>query len=152
VAAVDRAVLVDAPVAEVWSRVVTPEGINDELRPWLTMRMPASSRGMTVDTAPLGPVLGRAWLRLFGVVPVDYDRLSIVSREPERSFHEVSTMLSMRHWEHRRTLTPVDSSATRVRDVIVLVPRLRVMAPIVTPLVRALFAHRHRRLRRHFSG
>jgi uncharacterized protein YndB with AHSA1/START domain len=29
-----------APAAQVWAAATTPEGINDELRPWLTMSIP----------------------------------------------------------------------------------------------------------------
>jgi ligand-binding SRPBCC domain-containing protein len=37
---IERQSMVDAPAERVWARVVTPEGINDELRPWMTMSMP----------------------------------------------------------------------------------------------------------------
>lgn len=53
-----------APPPRVWERVVTPEGINDEMRPWLTMSMPGG-RTLTVDTVTLGVPVGRAWLRHF---------------------------------------------------------------------------------------
>lgn len=143
--------MVAAPTAEVWERVVTPEGINHEMLPWLTMRMPRSARELTVDAVRVGEVLGRAWLFLFGVLPVDYDRLAIVELEPGRYFHERSTMLSMRRWEHQRTLAPVDEATTRVTDRITLEPRLSLLAPIAARLVAAFFGHRHRRLRRHFD-
>ena len=74
---IERQSVVDAPAEQVWARVVTPEGINDEVRPWMTMSMPRGARGLTVDNVPVGTPIGRAWLRLFGVVPFDYDRLTI---------------------------------------------------------------------------
>lgn len=96
---IERQSVVAAPAEQVWQRVVTPEGINDELRPWMTMSVPRGAKGMTVDTVPIGAPIGRAWLRLFGVLPFDYDRLSIAELEPGRRFREDSTMLSMRQWQ-----------------------------------------------------
>jgi hypothetical protein len=37
---VERQIVIHAPAENVWARVVTPEGINDEPRPWMTMSMP----------------------------------------------------------------------------------------------------------------
>ena len=144
---------VAAPCARVWERVVSPEGINDEMRPWMTMTMPKGTEELTIDTVPLGKPLGRAWIRLFGVLPIDYDHLSIAAIEPGRSFHETSTMLSMRSWQHERTLTPVGDSVTRVHDRITFEPRLlmRLSACVFAKVFAAFFAHRHRRLARHFS-
>jgi len=33
---------------------VTPEGINDELRPWMTMSVPRGVESLTVDNTPIG--------------------------------------------------------------------------------------------------
>lgn len=145
--------IVDAPIRQVWDRVVSPEGINHEMRPWLTMTMPDGARDLTIETVPLGVPLGRAWLRLFGVVPFDFDRLSIAALEEGRSFHEKSTMLSMRRWEHERTLTPHDGERTRVHDRVTFAPRLPLqpLTPLLSRALRAFFAHRHRRLQRHFA-
>jgi hypothetical protein len=150
---VEQASEVAAPSDHVWERVVSSEGINDEMRPWLTMTMPRGAEGLSVDTVPLGVPLGRAWIRLFGIIPIDYDHLSIASIEPGRSFHEKSTMLSMRSWQHERTLTPVSDSVTRVHDRITFEPRLpmRLASGLFVTVFAAFFAHRHRRLARHFS-
>src|SRR4051795_6628407 len=74
---IERQSVVDAPAERVWARVVTPEGINDELRPWMTMSMPRGALSLTVDNVPVGTPVGRCWMRLFGVLPFDYDRLCI---------------------------------------------------------------------------
>ena len=144
---------VAAPIDAVWTRVVSPEGINDEMRPWLTMSMPRGTEELTIDTVPLGEPLGRAWIRLFGVVPIDYDHLSVAALDPGRSFHEKSTMLSMKAWQHERTLTPLADAVTRVHDRITFEPRLllRPSAGLFRRVLAAFFAHRHRRLARHFS-
>lgn len=150
---IERQSVVAAPAEQVWQRVVTPEGINDELRPWMTMSVPRGAKGMTVDTVPIGAPIGRAWLRLFGVLLFDYDRLSIAELEPGRRFREDSTMLSMRQWQHERTVTPEGDTKTIVRDRITFQTRagLRFAAPLIAAGLRALFGHRHRRLQRHFA-
>src|ERR1700755_1168258 len=144
--------VVDAPADQVWARAVTPEGIDDEVRPWMTMSMPRGAESLTVDNVPVGTPIGRAWLRLFGVLPFDYDRLTIAALEPGRSFDEQSTMMSMRAWRHQRSVTPEGPKAV-VRDRITFELRapLRPATPIVAAGLRALFGHRHKRLQRHFA-
>ncbi len=113
---IERQSLIDAPADRVWARVVTPEGINDELRPWMTMSMPRGAKTLTVETVPIGTPIGRAWMRLFGVLPFDYDRLMIADLEPGRRFDEQSTMMSMRKWRHERSVTPDGDAETVVRS------------------------------------
>jgi ligand-binding SRPBCC domain-containing protein len=151
---VERQSIIDATVEQVWARVVTPEGINDELRPWMTMSMPRGAESLTVDNVPIGTPIGRAWMRLFGVLPFDYDRLMIAELEPGRRFDEQSTMMSMRRWRHERSVTPGGDGKTVVRDRLTFELRapLRPLTPIIAAGIRALFEHRHRRLQRHFNG
>jgi ligand-binding SRPBCC domain-containing protein len=150
---VENHVEVPADAVAVWERVTHPDGVNHEMRPWMTMTMPRAAAGLTVATVPLGRPVGRAWLRLFGVVPFDFDHLTIVELEVGRRFLERSTMLSMRRWEHERTLTPVEGG-TRVSDRVTLEPRLPVpgLAALLARVVDAFFKHRHRRLRAFFAG
>jgi ligand-binding SRPBCC domain-containing protein len=150
---IERQSIVDAPAEQVWARVVTPAGINDELRPWMTMSMPRGAESLTVDNVPIGTPIGRCWMRLFGVVPFDYDLLKIAELQPGRGFREESTMLSMRRWRHERSVTPDDDGKAVVRDRITFQLRapMRLLTPIVAAGLRALFGHRHRRLQRHFA-
>ena len=150
---VERQRIVGAPSEQVWERIITPEGINDELRPWMTMSMPHGAKSLTVDTIPVGTPIGRCWMRLFGVLPFDYDHLMIAELFPGRGFHEESTMLSMRHWRHERTLEPDGPAKTLVRDRLTFELRgpLRLLTPVVAAGIGALFGHRQRRLQRHFG-
>jgi ligand-binding SRPBCC domain-containing protein len=150
---VERQSIVDAPVERVWARVVTPEGINDELRPWMTMSMPRGRKDLTVDTVPVGTPVGRCWMRLFGVLPFDYDDLLIAELRPGRGFDEQSTMLSMRSWRHERSLDPDGEAKTVVRDRLTfeLKAPLRLLTPVISGGIGALFGHRQRRLQRHFA-
>lgn len=150
---IERQVEVSASAAAVWDRVVDPDGINHEMRPWMTMSLPRRAAGMTVETIPLGRPIGRAWLRLFGLIPFDFDHLTIVELESGVRFMERSTMMSMRRWEHERTLTPVPGG-TRVRDRVTLQPRLPLpgLEALLVWVVDAFFKHRQRRLREYFEA
>jgi ligand-binding SRPBCC domain-containing protein len=149
---IERQSIVDASAERVWARIVTHDGINDELRPWMTMSMPRGAESLTVDNVPIGTPVGRCWLRLFGVLPFDYDNLTIAELWPGLRFHEESTMMSMRLWRHERSLRPKDGK-TVVRDRLTVQLRgvLRPLTPVVAAGIRALFGHRHRRLQRHFT-
>ena len=150
---VERSSRIPRPAAEVWERVTTPEGIRDELRPLLSMTMPPGLRGRTLADASevLDRPLGKAWLLLLGVLPVDFDDMTLVAFEPGRSFHEVSRMAMLPRWEHERTVTPEGDGACRVHDRLTFEPRfvrLPGVRRLVTAVVGALFSHRHRRLAR----
>jgi ligand-binding SRPBCC domain-containing protein len=150
---VERRSAVDAAADQVWQRVITPEGINDELGPWMTMSMPRGAESLTIDNVPVGTPIGRSWLRLFGVLPFDYDLLTIAELQPGRSFREESTMLSMSRWQHERSVTPDGDTKAVVHDRITFQPRvgLRFATPVLRAGIGALFGHRHRRLQRHFA-
>jgi ligand-binding SRPBCC domain-containing protein len=151
---IERQTVLEAPADEVWARVITPEGINDELRPWMTMSMPRGAKDLTVDTVPVGTPVGRCWMLLFGILPFDYDNLMIAELWPGRGFDEQSTMLSMRSWRHERTLNTGSDAETIVRDRLTFELRLplRVLTPVIAIGIRALFGHRQRRLQRHFAA
>jgi hypothetical protein len=97
----------------------------------------------------VGERLCRSWILLFGVLPVDYDDITVVELDPPHGFLERSPMLSNRLWEHRRTIEPAGPGRCTVTDAIRWEPRVPLP---VAPVYRAVFALRHRRLRRHFGG
>jgi hypothetical protein len=136
---------------QVWARVSTPEGINHELMPIMRMTFPGRAGTLDLNDVPVGEPLGRCWVLLFGLIPVDYDDLMIVRLEPGRGFLERSRMLSNRLWEHERTLEPIDDGCL-IRDRLRFEPRPPLPGRFEAPIVRALFRHRHRRLRRHFGA
>jgi hypothetical protein len=145
--------LVPADTDVVWRRVVSPEGINDELRPWMTMGFPPDAGVHSIDAVRVGEPLGRARLRLFGVVPFDHDDLVITELEPGRRFLEESTMASMRRWVHERIVVPGPDGTTTITDRVTFEPRalLRWAGPVLWPVITAFFAHRQRRLVRRFA-
>jgi hypothetical protein len=136
----------------VWDRVITAAGINDELRPILRMTVPQGLERLDPAAIELGRPLGRSWVLLFGLIPFDYDEITLVRLEEGRGFLERSRMLSQRVWEHERTLEPAAESGCLLTDRIRWEPRLGLPGAPLRPLVRAVFRHRHARLRRRFGG
>jgi ligand-binding SRPBCC domain-containing protein len=140
-----------APAEDVWSRAISEQGINYEIRPWLQMTMPPALRGRTIDDVPLGEPLGRSWILLLGLLPVDYDDLMLAERGPGLRFLERSKLFSMRLWQHEREVKPVgdgceltDRLTFELRGPLALVPG---SGRLARAIVAWLFSHRHRRLR-----
>jgi hypothetical protein len=142
--------LAAAPGA-VWLRVMSAEGINDEMAPLFRMTVPRGLDGLDLGRVEPGR-LGRSWILLFGVLPVDSDDLGLERIDPGRGFLERSTMLSQRLWEHERTIEPLADGGCTVSDRVAWEPRLPLPGRLLRPLFGAFFRHRHRRLRRHFGG
>lgn len=141
-----------APVPAVWARIASPEGINDELAPWLRMTFPAELARLGADEVPLGRRFFRSWILLGGVLPIDYDDLVLLSVEPGVGFHERSSMATARVWEHRRTLRAEGTDRCSLTDEVSFVPRVAALGPVLRAVSVRVFAHRHRRLRAHFGG
>ena len=141
--------LIPAPPERVWERIITPAGINHELRPWMTMTVPRGIKRLDPESVELGRPLGRSWVLLFGLLPFDYDDVTLVELEPGRRFLERSPMLSQRSWQHERIVEAIEGGS-RVTDRVRMEPRLGLPAAPLRPLFRAVFRHRHRRLRAWF--
>jgi ligand-binding SRPBCC domain-containing protein len=140
----------DAPAERVWSWISTADGVNDELRPWMRMTVPGGG-DLDLDSIDVGKPIGRSWVLLLGLIPIDYDEINVVELDRGRGFVERSRMLSQRAWEHVRTIEPVQGGSV-ITDSIAWEPRLPVPARALRPLFGAIFRHRHRRLRRRFGG
>jgi hypothetical protein len=141
-----------ASPAQVWERVITPEGIRDEMHPYLRMTLPPGVERLDPESIELGKKLGRSWILLFGLLPFDYDDITLERLEPGRGFLERSRMLSQRIWEHERTLEPTPDGGCLITDRVSWQPRLGLPGGPLRPVITWFFGHRHKRLRRHFGG
>jgi ligand-binding SRPBCC domain-containing protein len=141
----------NASPAAVWDRVISPEGINDEMRPYLRMTLPPGVERLDPESVEIGVPIGRSWILLFGLLPFDYDDVCLARLEPGRSFLERSKMLSQRSWEHERTIEPTPEGCL-VTDRVSWQPRLGLPARPLRPVIGWFFRHRHKRLRLHFGG
>lgn len=148
---------IDCPVDEVWQRVTTQEGINDEMGPYLKMTMPREFRGKSIADVSAGTRIGKSFLLLLGVIPFGFDDITIARIDPGRMFREESVMTGMRVWVHHRTLEPVDDVTTMVTDEITLAPQapfglIPGWGALLSRILSAFFTHRHRRLRRSLAN
>jgi hypothetical protein len=139
-----------ASAERVWVHASSFADINREFRHLLRMSYPRHLAKMTPETFPLGRVAFRSWLLLFGFIPVDYDDITLVELVPGQHFQEVSRMLSMSEWRHRRVVTP-EGSGCVVQDEVAFTPRWRLGGPILFLVARLLFRLRHRSLCRLFG-
>ena len=138
-----------ASAPQVWEHARTFAGVNRELWPWVRMTCPPAQARMTPDAFPMGRTAFRSWILLFGLVPVEYDDFTLVELDPGRGFYEVSRLLTMREWRHRRSVRPTEYGCV-VSDEIAFVPRWRGTGWLLAWVYRRVFAWRHRRLRRLF--
>jgi len=72
------------------------------------MTVPRGFERLDPERVELGRPLGRSWVLLFGLIPFDYDEITLVRLEEGRGFLERSQMLTQRTWEHERTLEPTE--------------------------------------------
>jgi ligand-binding SRPBCC domain-containing protein len=145
-----------APVAVVWQRVTTPSGINFELRPWMRMTVPHRMKRRTIADVEPGTRFGRSCLLLFGIIPFEFDNITIAELDQGTRFVERSTMITIKRWQHERTIVPrLDGCEVRDRISFTLRLPFRWVPGIHRLLNRALqrlFLHRHRRLANHFAA
>lgn len=142
--------------ARLWAGVTAMSGVNAELMPIMRMRLPKGLRDHdpSLRSMPTGVTLGRCWVLLGGVLPIDFDDLKVVEVQEGQRFLERSKTLSAGVWQHERTMGSTDDGGAWITDR--LSYRLR---PHTRPLRRpfhaamgALFTHRHRRLARRYTS
>ena len=136
----------NADPAKAWQHATSPRGVNAEFWPFLRMTFPASVTDFSRDWEP-GRRLFRSWILLFGVIPIEYDDLSLSEVDEGRRFLERSEMLMVRSWQHERELL-VTSSGVELVDRIVFESRVPALESIQGMIFRLIFRYRHFRLRR----
>jgi hypothetical protein len=141
-----------APQPDVLAHAATIAGANRELGPLLRMTIPRSFRELTLFDAPVGQPLFRSWVLFAGLVPIDFDHLSFEAIDPGSGFVESSTMLSMTMWRHERRVAANERGGSRLIDRITFTPRIPGTGRLLTWITRALFRHRHARLRTIFGA
>ncbi len=145
-----RSSLLAAAADNVWQHAITMRGVNRELWPLARMSYPAEAATLSLTADQLGRPLFRSTIFLCGVLPVDYDRITIVEFERPRRFLERSTMLSQSTWQHERVVEP-HGAGCRITDRVEATPRVGLLAPLHRAAFTAAFALRHRNLRKMFG-
>lgn len=137
--------------ATAWDTITSMRGINYELGPVLGMTAPRRLRDSGLAEVVIGERLCRSWVLVFGVLPIDYDDITIVRLRPQEGFLERSSMLWQRCWEHERTLEAASGGCV-ITDRIRYEPRVPLPDALLRPMFVRVFRHRHRRLRRRYGG
>ena len=138
----------------VWAWVTTPDGVNDELGPWIRMTVPAGWVQTSIADIEPGTHLGKSWLLFLGVVPFDCDDMTIAEIDGRR-FLERSRLLSASFWQHEREVVSTEAGSI-VRDTVTFESRqvLRWVpggCRIHAAILGAIFSGRHRRLLARFG-
>jgi ligand-binding SRPBCC domain-containing protein len=97
-------------------------------------------------------VLFRSWTLLFGFVPLDRHALVLDVIDDGDGFVEESSSWLQRRWRHERMLMDFGDGSCVVTDRLVVEPRLQVTRPLIAVVVKRVFTHRHRQLRRRFGA
>lgn len=146
----ERSSTLPATPDAVWAHATSMAGVNRELFPLARMTHPRGRSRLGSETVTLGRRLFRSWILLLGVLPVDYDDLTLVELTPGRGFRERSPMLTQREWLHERTIEPAAGGCT-VTDRVRFVPRVSLLGPLQLRIFRGVFRLRHRNLARLFA-
>lgn len=133
----------------VWSVVSTMSGVNDELGPWVRMTHPDDP--VSFAEAVPGRRVFRSWVLFLGLVPLDRHSLVFDRVDDGHGFVEESASWLQRRWRHERELADHVDGGCVVTDRLVFEPRFAVSGPMVGVMIRRVFVHRHRQLRRRFG-
>jgi hypothetical protein len=123
--------------------------VNAELEPLVHMTAPRAWRDAPLEAWQPGRVLFRSWILLFGWLPVDRHALRLQSVNPDGGFVEESSSWTNRRWRHERS-TRATPRGCMLTDRVTVEGRLPGLAWLLLPVYRAVFAHRHRRLKRRY--
>lgn len=143
--------LVHMPAALVWRAISSLEGLEDELSPWVRVRLPPRDRERMQAGQPDG-VSVNAWVLLGGLWPVDrfWSRVAVVDRA--RGLSIDSTSVLFRKWRLERRVEELAPARTTLHDRLCYAPRLPVPRGWVDPWVLRTLVHRHRRLQKKLGG
>lgn len=139
-----------APADRVWAHAITMAGVNRELWPLVQMSYPPEAATLSLDANQIGRPLFRSWIRLLGVLPFDYDEITLIEFEPGRRFLERSPMLTQAEWQHERTVEPCAGGCT-LTDRVEYRPRVAWLGALYPLPFGLAFTWRHRRLTKMFG-
>ena len=125
--------------------------VNAELLPLVRMSVPPRWEACPLSQWPVGRVLFRSAILLFGFLPVDVHSLQLEQIFPGRGFVEKSHSWLNKRWQHERTTKPTGAGCI-VRDTVSVQGRVPLLAALLLPVYELVFRHRHRRLRGVYGG
>ena len=140
---------VAATPAQAWAWITSLNGISKEMSPFLHMSAPKGVNDLSSIQFEPGVPMFRSWITLFGLLPIDYSNLTLLSLNPDIGFIEQSTMGSMKLWRHERQIVALEKGC-KIRDTLNFEPRFA--AWLVTKIVQSFFTHRHKMLAKYLSA
>jgi ligand-binding SRPBCC domain-containing protein len=143
-ATVELSTRLECAPEDVWERVRTAAVLMHVAAPLIRFVPKASSPFPRV----WAPGEYRAWMRLFGVLPIGWQAVVISEPAPDgetRFIRDNGYGPLVRRWDHWITIAPDVNGTTRYTD------RVEIEAGLLTPLIvtfaRVFYAHRQRRWR-----
>jgi hypothetical protein len=104
------------------------------------MTLLAGVEGLDPWASSWAKKIGRSWILLLGLIPFDYDDLTLVELVPNCGFLERSQMMSQRSWEHERTLEPAGENGCSITDRVRWQPRLGLPGAPAAPANRLVLS------------
>ena len=145
---VHRSDLRAAPAA-VWDWITSIHGIGTELSPLMKMTAPRGVERITDVEIEIGRPIYNSWILLFGFLPIDRSKVTLVEIREGEGFLEQSPMTGMKQWRHERRIEP-SAGGCVLTDRLTFEPRFG--TPVVRWFIKKLFEHRHEVLRRELGG
>lgn len=141
---------ISASVTDVWEKVNTLRGVNDELAPLLRMTAPKDIYDLPFHQMPAEKPIVASCLLLFGIFPFDLHQLQF-DEVWQGGFRENSKSVIHRIWRHHRVISPTNRGCT-VTDSVEFEPRLPMFGYFIAHVVRFVFQNRHQYLRHCFAS
>jgi hypothetical protein len=125
------------------------QSVNWELAPIVRMTAPRPWQDSPIANWEVGSELFKSWILLFGLLPVDRHAFRLRKADFDRGFDECSSSWMNREWNHCREIRAHERGCT-VIDRVAVVGRVPLLVPLLMPIYRFIFRHRHCRLRKKF--
>ncbi len=131
-----------------WSEATLGD-VNRELAPWVRMTAPRRWRQRPIAQWPQRKPLFYSRILLLGLFPVDHHRFYFEQIDAN-GFVERSRSWGNVYWQHERRLQSTSAGCV-LTDTVRYRSRMPLLGRLLLPLYRALFRHRHARLRRRYG-
>ena len=128
---------------------LTMEGVNFELMPLIRMTAPANLYTCHLKELSANTKSFNSLVLLLGFIPVDIHSFAFLELD-EQGFSEQSSSLLNSLWQHERLIKACDDECIII-DEISFVTRIKLLSPLLLPIYKAIFKHRHKRLRKKWN-
>jgi hypothetical protein len=124
-------------------------GVNYELGPLLKMSAPDIWQSKSITDWPTNQNLFTSNILLLGLIPIDRHYFNFKTID-SFGFKENSKSLMNSLWSHERLIKSVGYGSV-IKDVIIYESKLGILGNLFMPIYKAIFKHRHNRLRAKYS-